>query len=219
MKEITIAKSSSIDPTPEKEKDMKSYLMEIEKDISKVTFAVEETKIPDYMEPEDSLKVINKYSTLHSVPFELAAAGITKLVQDGGTNQSKKNLTVVVAGIPFELNKLRMILQSIDKNLTVRKFAKGARDLISKIAYINKWPGPLTKDLARINPNLIITPELAPWCNEIHSDNYNCPNEIRDALIRREEQFKLLFKQKTDTNPKKTNVKPRSKRGKQKKGK
>lgn len=172
----------------------------------------------DYIEPDECTQIIRKYSTLHNTPQDLTIAGITKLIQNGGTNKSKTNLTVKINEQEFELSKLRTILESYNKNLTVRKLAKGIRKLVIAIALNNKWPGPLTKELSRNNPNLTITPELAPWCNEIHSDNYDCPNEIRDALVRREEQLKLLFK--TVKTTKDTNVKPRSQRGKKnKKGK
>lgn len=179
----------------------------------KYKYATVETKVQDSMDTEQCTEVFSKYSNLHNLDMELTVAGITKLVQDGGTNQSKKNLTVVVGDKEFELNKLRDMLKSIDKTLTVRKFAKGARDIIIKVALINEWPGPLTKELSRINPNLTITPILAPWCLEIHSDNYDCPNEIRDALVRREEQLKLLMKTREVAKPKQKQKKTKNPRG------
>lgn len=193
-----------------------SMINDISEDSTKYKFEVTETKTLDSMEPEQCLEVIQKYSTMHNLPLELTIAGITKLIQDGGTNQSKKNLTVLISNKEFELNKLRDILKSIDKTYTVRKFAKGARDIIIKVALINEWPGPLTKELSRVNQNLTITPSLAPWCLEIHSDNYNCPNEIRDALVRREEQLKLFLKTREVPNNKKLKNKsnrPRKGRG------
>ena len=51
------------------------------------------------------------------------------------------------------------------------------------------------------------------WCNEIHSDNYECPPQIRDTLIRREEQLKILFK---NYNTPKKNKKPKRKKEKKK---
>jgi hypothetical protein len=188
---------------------MEQIINDINQNKNKYIYDSEETIQTDYLDPNECISIITKYTTLHDIPFDLAIAGITKLIQNGGTNQSKQNLIVKVNNKEFELNKFRSILQSHSKTLTVRKFAKGARKLIITIALNNKWPGPLTKELSRINPNLTITPELAPWCNEIHSDNYECPNEIRDALIRREEQLKLLF-----STVNKTNKKPLKLRGK-----
>lgn len=176
-------------------------------------YEAKENKIYDFLTEEECVDVINKFATLNNLPIPLAIAGITKLIQDGGTNQSKKNLTVTIGETSFELNNFRSILQSKNKTYTVRKFAKGARDLIIKVSIINQWPGPLVKDLMRIQPNLTISQETAPWCNEIHSDNLNCPHEIRDALIRREEQYKLAFKvQKKPVKQQKKQ--PRRKRGK-----
>jgi hypothetical protein len=188
---------------------MEDLIKDIVQNKDKYLFESEESIQTDYLESEECMSIIKKYTTLYDVPFDIALAGITKLVQNGGTNQSKQNLIVKVNNTEFDLNKFRSLLQSHNKTLTVRKFAKGARKLIVSIAINNQWPGPLTKELARINANLIITPELAPWCNEIHSDNNECPNEIRDALIRREEQLKLLFNAVS-----KSNQKPRKLRGK-----
>ncbi len=69
----------------------------------------------------------------------------------------------------------------------------------------------------RISPSLPITPELAPWCNEIHVDNPNCPMEIRACLIRREEQFKVLLQNKNNQKGFKSQ-KPRNEKGKGRKG-
>lgn len=90
------------------------------------------------------------------------------------------------------------------------------RDVIIEVSTINEWPGPLCKEVVRVMPNIKITKELAPWCNEIHSDNYNCPPEIREALIRREEQLKILFKNKTTSTGFKEK-KERKQRGKKSK--
>jgi hypothetical protein len=213
-RQTTEPKESMSSPKQTPSQSMESIIQDINQNKNKYTYDVEENIQTDYLDPQECINIINKYATLHDVPFDLALAGITKLIQNGGTNQSKQNLIVKVNNKEFELNKLRSLLQSYNKALTVRKFAKGARKLIISISLNNKWSGPLTKELSRINPNLNITPELAPWCNEIHSDNYECPNEIRDALVRREEQLKILFNAGN-----KINQKPRKLRGKNKKNK
>ena len=165
---------------------------------------------------EECWNTIKKFGTLNNIDVTIAVVGITKLIQNGGTNQSKKNLTVTVSGKEFELKQLREMLKSQDKTYTVRKFAKGAREIIIEVAKKNQWAGPLVKDLARANPNLKITPENAPRCNEIHSDIHNCLNEIRDALIRREEQYKMMFKNRS-APLNRTSKKPRKQGGKNKK--
>lgn len=211
----------SASPKPESDNaennnGLASLVNSVTTEADKYKFQAAETKASDSMDPNQCLEVLTKYSQLHSIPIEATIAGITKLVQDGGTNQSKKSLTVTVGDYEFDLSKLRNILKSIDKNLTVRKFAKGARDLIIQVAILNGWAGPLLKELSRSQPNLSIPPSLAPWCLEIHSDNYACPNEIRDALVRREEQLKMLMKTKEVKKPQtrnNRNGKPRGRRG------
>lgn len=98
--------------------------------------------------------VVNNYAENNQIPVKLAIVGITKLIQDGGTNQSKKGLTVTVGNHSFELSKLRSIITAIDKTSSVKKFAKGYRDIIANIASLNKWPGPLAKDIKRNNPDI-----------------------------------------------------------------
>ncbi len=208
-------KTNKQDTTTNLTNPLGELLNSIDNNTGEFTLPVEDTSIPDAATPEQAMSVVNKFATLNSYTVPEAAAGITYLLQNGGTNQSKKTLTVTINNKTFDLNKLREVIQSIDKTMTVRRFAKGFRDVAIKIAIINKWPGPLTKDLGRVNPNLTITPELAPWCNEIHSDNYECPNEIRDALVRREEQLKVQYKIKNVTQIKtKKQKKTRNKRGK-----
>jgi hypothetical protein len=165
-------------------------------------------------------KVIAQFANNQGISIQLAAAGITKLIQDGGTNQSKKTLTVEVGGHKFDLVGLRSTVQSVEKNCTVRQFAKGCRGMISQIALINLWAGPLLKDIKRSNLNIDITPEKAVWCNEIHSDNYedtNCPIDIREALIKREEQLRL--KPRNNSAPNQKARGPRNSRGRNRKKK
>jgi hypothetical protein len=188
---------------------------DIKKNAEKYRFESFETKPLDTMSTELVQRVINDYSRNFNISPELTVAGMTRIIQEGGTNQSKKTLTVVVGNQEFSLERLRNLINSIDKSATVRKFAKGAREIIIQVALINKWPGPLTKELLRIDPNLQITPENAPWCLEVHSDNYNCPPQIRDALVRREEQLKLALRSR-EINRSTKNTKPRKNRGKKK---
>jgi hypothetical protein len=175
---------------------MDSLLKETKKE-SDFKFEVTESATQDVMSELECLRVMEQFANNNNVTIKHGNAGITKLVQDGGTNQSKKSLTVEVGNVVFDITSLRNTIQLVKKGGTVRQFAKGSRDLIAKIASINSWPGPLTKDLKRINPDLDISQADSVWCNEIHTDNHSnkdCPTVIRDALIRREEQ--LRFSQK-----------------------
>lgn len=88
-----------------------------------------------------------------------------------------------------------MLKQSIklhDKFGTVRKLAKSIRGIISIIAKINGWYGPLFKDLQRLYLSLTISPEEAVYCSEFNSDNYDqdMPPKIREALQHREQKIK-----------------------------
>lgn len=196
--------------------EMDKYILEVKNDPKKGVYKATDTRVPDYIPKEKCWELAKKYAEFLQLDLDTTFAGITALIQKGGTNQSKKNLTILIGNIPFELNKFRQFLTNSDSKYTVRKFAKGSRDLTIQISLKNQWEGPLTQEILRVNPNLNISPELAPWCNEIHSDNYDCPNEIRDALIRREEQFKIIARNKNQ-NLQQSNPKPRKTRGNKKK--
>jgi hypothetical protein len=198
-----------------KKNEMENYIDSIKNDPEKGVYEVTDTRVPDFIPAEKCWEIIKKYAEINQLDIDTALAGITALIQKGGTNQSKKGLTVQIGNTSFDLNKFRQLLTNMDSKFTVRKFAKGIRKIIILISQKNKWEGPLAKELLRVNPNLNITPELAPWCNEIHSDNYDCPNEIRDALIRREEQYKIIARNKTQQTQQ-PNKKPRKTRGKKK---
>ena len=214
---MTIESSRNIENTLKEENPKKNeidtYIDSIQNEPNKGVYEVSDTRVPDYIPPDKCWEIIKKYAEQQQFDIDTTIAGLTALIQKGGTNQSKKNLTILIGKNSFDLNKFRQFLTNKDSKYTVRKFAKGIRHIIILIAQKNTWEGPLAKELLRVNPNLNITPDLAPWCNEIHSDNYDCPNEIRDALIRREEQYKIIARNKTQQTQQ-TNKKPRKTRGK-----
>jgi hypothetical protein len=145
------------------------------------------------MPPEEAKKIISQYATASGASLELGTAAIVYIIQHGGTNQSKKNLSVEMGGTTFTLEKLRDVIKVVSPKGTVRQLAKAIRNLVAAISLTNGWEGPLYKDIRRNNPNDEISPDDAVWCNEIHTDNYDpaCPNKIREALIRREEKLRL----------------------------
>jgi hypothetical protein len=173
----------------------------------KFTAVVDIPEVQDTMNPADCDSIIDKYAYKNNSSREDAVIAITLLVQNGGTNQSKKTLNRTVNGKKYSLEDLRAVIKEVNKTGTVRKFAKGIRDIIAQIATVNKWSGPLKNNLKINNPNLEITEVMGYWCLEIHSDNPKCPQAIKEALIRREEQLKVAQSQAI------TQSKPRSKRG------
>jgi hypothetical protein len=172
---------------------------------------VEAVAVDDMLPQDLCTQIINKYAIKNKVSPESATVGISCLIQMGGTNLSKKTLTRTIGDVTYDINDLRAIIKEVDKTGTVRKFAKGIRDIVVDIASLNKWAGPLRNDLRTKNPNLDITEDMGPWCLEVHSDNPSCPQGIKEALIRREEQLKLLQQESIKT------PKSRKQRGKGKK--
>jgi hypothetical protein len=192
---------------------LNDLLQSVNSNKEKFTATVDIPQVMDTMSQENCENVLEKYANKNNCTTEEAVIAITLLVQNGGTNLSKKSLSRTVNNKVFTLEDLRAIIKEVEKNGTVRKFAKGIRDIIINIAIINKWTGPLKNNLKINNPNVEITEELGYWCLEIHSDNINCPQLIKEALIRREEQLRLAQNQAG------VQSKPRKLRGSKQKGK
>jgi hypothetical protein len=149
--------------------------------------------------PEDSAKkIVKSFAEKNQTTEHNALAGITKLVQDGGTNASKKELKRTINGTVFDIKDLRDAINYHYRGGTVRKLAKTLRKAITLIAVANSWPGPLVKDLQRLEPQLVLSPRDAVFCCEIHSDNYDLyiPAKIREALQRREQKVREQTKTK-----------------------
>lgn len=180
---------------------------EIEKNANNIQVNVEEDKkSKDELDENTTKIIINGYAMKYNTSTENALIAITKFVQDGGSNSSRPNMTRKINNIEFELSDLRQVIRLHDKFGTVRKLAKTLRKIIATIAIINNWPGPLYKDIQRINPTLIITERDSIYCAEFNADNYDAemPAKIREALQQREQKIRedrnrFMF-QKTKTN-------------------
>jgi hypothetical protein len=173
------------------------------------------------MSAERCVMVIQQTSTTYRCSEETAITGLVKLIQDGGPNTSKRDLTVTVNDISLDIETIRKIIATIDKKGTVRKFAKGIRSIVARVAEINNWPGPLFKDIRRNNPNLEFQSDWPIWCNEIHSDNYQdeCPPQISEALQKREQSLRDTMLINSKKSPKQKSSKGARKRGKNRKTK
>jgi len=196
-------------------KDFQSILQDIQNNAEtyKVQLSENDNDTPsDMLSPEVASTIVEDFARKKGCDKRTALVGIAKLVQDGGANASKTNLKRKIGDIEFDIADLRSSIQYNNKSGTVRKLAKTLRSIIASIASLNDWPGPLTKDLMRAEPQLQISSQDAIYCNEIHSDNYDpvVPPQVREALQRRE----IRFREKSIMNPK--NQKPRKKQGKKK---
>lgn len=174
----------------------------------------EDKKSKDELDDKVVKDVITNFSNKYNTDQTTALIAITKFVQDGGTNTSRPNMTRKINGIEFELSDLRQIIKLHDKFGTVRKLAKSLRKIIATIAIVNNWPGPIYKDLQRINPSMIISETDAAYCSEFNVDNYDSemPARIREALQQREQRIR------EDRNKYSFQKKPINKSGKRKRG-
>lgn len=148
-----------------------------------------------------------------------ALSAVVKIIQDGGTNASKVNLSVVLNKKTFTVKLLREVILYHYPKGTVRKLARSMRDAVSSIAKINNWPGPLVRDLQISNPKLILSEQDKIYASEIHLDNYSedMPIHVREALIVRQN----YLSSRPNPNIKKGNPIPKrqakAKKGKRKK--
>lgn len=187
-------------------------LHEASKSSYRATVSEKETSPEDMIPRDVANTIVSAYAVLNKTDFKTAMVGITYLIQEGGTNSSKINLTRTVNNIPFNINDLRTVIRNNYKGGTVRQLAKTLRKAIANISIINSWPGTLLREINRISTTPIAS-EDAPFCCEIYSDFYDpiMPPRIRELLQQRERE--ILDAQKTI----RLNKKSPSKGGKKKK--
>lgn len=165
----------------------------------------------DELDEKTAKDILNNFANKYNTSLGTALIAITKFVQDGGSNSSRPNMTRKINNIEFELSDLRQVIRLYDKFGTVRKLAKTLRRVIAAIAINNNWPGPLFKDIQRINPTLVISDKDAVYCSEFNSDNYDVdmPARIREALQQREQKIRedrnrfMFLKSKTKVGKRK----------------
>lgn len=166
---------------------------EITKDNSDLQVeTIEDQKTKDEFDEKTTKEIIINFANKYNVDHKTSLIAITKLIQDGGTNLGRPNMTRIIKGINFELADLRQVIKLHDRFGTVRKLAKSLRSIIAAIAKVNNWPGTLHKDLLRLNPALTISKEDSVYCSEFNVDNYeqDMPARIREALQQREQKIR-----------------------------
>lgn len=172
------------------------------KETPTVTTPVKEETAQERLSTYVKKVIVEDFAKKNKSTTTLALIGITKLVQDGGTNTGKPKLSRTVDEYVFDLGDLRYFIHVHDKNGTVRKLVKTLRSPIAVIALENKRPGPLLKKLQRLNPTLVISSPDSIYCCEIQTDNYDqsMSARIREALQQREQ--KLRDDRNRTNNPK-----------------
>jgi hypothetical protein len=158
-----------------------------------VTTIQEESNTSDVYSQELATQIVEAYSQKHKTTIKNTLAGITKLIQDGGTNTSKPPFSRTVNNITFDLTSLRQTITLYDKKGTVRKLGKTLQYVFIRFAKVNNWPGPLYNDLIRLStPSNPVNPQDAYACCEIYIKNYsiNMPAYIRELLILREAKIR-----------------------------
>lgn len=166
------------------------------------------------MIPKDkALEILEKFHLFsqcedHNITFR----GFALLIQEGGANRSKNNISVTVDGKEFSLELLKTaIKQSVSTNSTVRQLARTLNEEILKVALAEGLKGPLVNELKKIeSSSKRVKEEEYPYCNEIFSENENTPRHIKKYLDIREEQIKT----RNDKKPSKQQTLPRRSRGK-----
>lgn len=175
---------------------------------------IEDKKSMDEFDEKTTKDIICSFANNYNISELESIIVISKIVQDGGTNSSRPNMTRTINGKTYELTDLRQIIRLHDRFGTVRKLAKSMRNIISLISKVNNWPGPLYKDLLRMNPTLEMNKNDLIYCSEFNADNYDkeMPPRIREALQQREQKIR------DDTNRFSFQKQKRKKIGKRKRG-
>lgn len=178
--------------------------------------------IPDFdKKPEDMIpldiagKILSSWQSKIGCSSSELMIGFTKLVQDGGTNKNKKNLTRTINNHTFDIVDLRKFINShtSDKG-TVRQLAKTYRRSIASLSLAYGFHGPLVTDLQRRNENYQFTEDDKCFCNEVFTDYYDTsmPARIREFLLARENSIRMDNFSKSKSRPKKQNNKSKKKK-------
>lgn len=111
---------------------------------------------------------------------ETAMALITGLVQNGGSNKSAGNTSYERGNKILNSNELQQIITDVEKNATIRQFARTMANDIAEFAIIMEEEGDLAKQM-RINHSDLSLIDLA-WCSNFQTKNPNCPKKVRNWL-------------------------------------
>lgn len=124
----------------------------------------------------EKLKIKKKFENQ-----ETAMAMITGLVQNGGSNKSAGNIIFERNGLTLNSNELHSCIIEVEKNGTIRQFARTMADDIVEFAKVMEEEGDLAKQIKLQYSDLKIDDLV--WCSNFQTKNPNCPRKIRNWLV------------------------------------
>lgn len=108
---------------------------------------------------------------------------VTGVLQRGGSNQKAANaVTFNFGDYNLSAKELKNYITKIQSNATSRQFARSVADDIIGIAITLKIPGDLHAQMRFEYPNL--TDSEAAWCSNFQTSNPNCPDNVRQWLVK-----------------------------------
>lgn len=178
MKELRFLTTSTSNIEPKEVKLIfdKKRINEFEKRIT----SKEDTK--GSLSREKCFKVIEKIKTMNGMEHnEDAMFLITGLLQRGGSNKSAGNTIFNMNEFSISSSDLHKAIASVEKQGTIRQFARTMADDIYEFAVIMQEEGDLAKQIKLQITDLSIH-ELA-WCSNFQTRNTNCPKKVRSWLV------------------------------------
>ena len=157
-----------------------------------------------------ALQILEKHKVFSEAPNNTVSFLVfTTLLQEGGTNRSKKDLSITIEGKTYMLLTLKQsIMAATNRTVTVRQLGRTLNDKVGKMAVAYNIPGPLVRELEKMTDEPIPA-EDRPYCNEIFSQNPNAPEYKRDLLLQREEEMNQRMNVPKESNQQ---TKPRRRR-------
>jgi replicative DNA helicase len=115
---------------------------------------------------------------------------ITVILQRGGTNKSAtNNAKITLNGKSLTAQDLQNTIKIVKKNATNRQFARALANKIAQVALKLNIEGDLANQMRFEFPDL--TQEEAVWCSSFQTTNSQCPEKVRDWLVK---NYKYRFR-------------------------
>lgn len=136
-------------------------------------------------------KIVEKVAEAIGAPdSEIALVLIAGLAQIGGANKSALGTAVFHAeGYSLTAKTLLNVIATISRGSTIRQLCRGLSEEIITIARELELEGDLAVQMKLTYPTLTL--EETVWCSNFQSQNPECPELVRDWLIKnRQERFR-----------------------------
>jgi len=132
---------------------------------------------------EESDRFISEVAKTAGISNNQAFVALAIISQKGGTSKKAQGTVyAIVDGIRVDLNQVRKILKERGMTFTIRQWARTNAMDIFKVCSHYGIEGDLAKKIGRNDAS--ITSEERIWMSNFQMDNPDCPDNVRNMLMR-----------------------------------